>query len=138
MWKGKVDEQLIEMFLDKIFELLGNSPYDFERYLLDVACGDKDIPRHGDVCDACRSECHEDCEWCDDLEERLKDTITERDEAVTERDEAITERDKAITKYHALKENAILFSPDDLKDILPEYEQRLQGRIWDDDDEIPF
>lgn len=144
MWKGKVDEQTIEMFLDKIFELHGCSVFDFERYMMDVACGSADIPKFGDVCESCREECHEDCEWCDELEERIDETQSlirdlkdQRDEEKKEKETAIQQRNEAVTKYHALKNNAVLFSPDDLKDIVPEYEQKLQGRYFDDDD-IPF
>lgn len=156
LWKDAVGQDVIEMFLDKIFELKGCSVYDFERYLMDVACGQVDVPRTGDICDSCREECPEDCSYLKDLEGELEDKIDEtesvisnlkeeRDSEKEDKEAAMEQRDVAIAKYHALKENAVLFSVDDLKDILPEYEQRMKIDVndrdmWgmDDDEEIPF
>jgi erythromycin esterase-like protein len=128
MWKKHIDSDLIESFMDRMFETYRYSFHDMENALKDFAYNSK----------ICSDEICEDCsqiaafdKQMEKLNEMRIKTIQEKDAAleqrritILDRDRRINERDKAIKdsqrnrdlytsmveRYNKLKENSVIFS----------------------------
>jgi hypothetical protein len=128
MWKNHIDSDLVEAFMDRMFETYRYSFYDMEKSLKDFAYSSN----------ICNDAICEDCLYIKALDDRIEKINELRERAVKERDahkrvaiEAIDQKDKTIRerdearkdskrnlnlyvsmkeKYKQLKENSIIFS----------------------------
>lgn len=128
MWKKHIDSDLIEAFMDRMFETYRYSFNDMENAL-------KDFAYDGEICNDAICEDCKSIKLLDDKMEKInelrKKAIEESNahkrvavEAIEQRDKKINERDEARKdskrnlnlyvsmkeKYKQLKENSIIFS----------------------------
>ncbi len=128
MWKKHIDSDLIEAFMDRMFETYRYSFHDMENAL-------KDFAYNGEICNDAICE---DCKYIKALDDRMdslndlrKKAIQEKNIALKELDLALKDRDKILKernevrndskrnrdlyvamkeKYKQLKENSVIFS----------------------------
>ena len=120
LWK--VDEDIIEMFLDRLFVRFGNSSYQLEQFLKEYAF-EEDMSSLwvGDECD----ECHDDMKFnIKRLNKQMEQLQAQRDTAHKHTREAVSkgleakkdsQRNLAMymemkMKYEKLKNNSVIFS----------------------------
>ncbi len=126
IWKKHLDQELIDLYFDRLFEEYGFNPFDFMNAVKDYALSSKE---HVDL-DLFKEVMCEDCDQCSDCDtvhnlekkhnrvlSKLEDTrcrMKEVDGELTEERRLYTEM---RTKYDKLKSNSVLFSMDEEGDL---------------------
>ncbi len=121
IWKKHIDPELIELFMQRLFEECGNSMFDFERAIKDFGLSSIRPPPIE------YADCIDTCESVHDLENdmaNLKDKIIELKKKQTTLLEKIKEANsdsrrncdlytEMRNKYDELKANSVVFTMDD-------------------------
>lgn len=106
MWKDKIDSELIDMFLDRLFQECKYSIFDFERVLADYGMENIKVPFEDD-------DCTKDCPHLEELNETIKKLngeIKRKKEDSIRNNKLYLDMKK---KYKEHKKNSVLFTMDD-------------------------
>jgi len=119
IWKEHIDTELIDMFLDMLFEKCGNSLYDFSKVLADF---DFKLDRDDDGYR--RNDCSRNCHHLQDLDEIFEKINTKNRKKILSLESKLKESMidnkrnhelyiKQRKQYLVLKRNSVVFSMDD-------------------------
>jgi hypothetical protein len=100
LWK-KIDDDVIEMFLQKMFEHCGNSIVKLEKLMKDVSLSGFVITEYCEFKEDCYNSIH--------VISELKDEISELKDAI---DKLVIDNNELKMENKSLKENSVLFSMD--------------------------
>ena len=109
IWKQHIDPELIDMFLDRLFEKCKCSIFEMERVMQDLACSDNLNHLYKD-------ELEEICKECDDVH-HLEETVDNLGDDINSLKDDIKGNIQLYLdmkkKYNFLKKNAVVFTMDE-------------------------